>query len=427
MNNLFISGDIGVGKSYLLKAVLEEVSASMGGFITEKHYVEKGHNVVMKSLNDLSSFETVAYAKETKDIFKARVNVDGFDVFGSRLIDYSMRNRTITVMDELGVMERNSEAFKDSIWRALDSDCIVVGVIKNRKNDFLRRIKDREDTRVLFLTGDNGNTIQEEAREWLRNRGIPFKRSSSHVWKQKKIEMYERALEYEGHDYPGIFLKKIIENTEELNGKTWLEIGSGSGAFSLELAEKSREIQCIDSSYNMLLKLSGKFIDRGLDNFKASIMPFEYFGDSSCNYVLSSFSGSALNKAENLEKFLSIAREKAFIICPPLKGHHNFRGDVLEKILGRKVKSFGKGSGEIMEFLDDRNISYEYEELDYNFPQVFNTIEEAFEFFRMQHNIKEEEKAVLKEFVRDSLRDEGRIYVFDNFRRAGFFVIDCRR
>ncbi|SHJ22159.1 Nucleoside-triphosphatase THEP1 [Dethiosulfatibacter aminovorans DSM 17477] len=426
MNNLFISGDIGVGKSYLLKSVLEEVSASMGGFITEKHYVEKGHNIVMKSLNDLSSVETVAYAKETNDIFKARVNVEGFDVFGSRQIEYSIRNRTITVMDELGVMERNSEAFKDSIWSALDSECIVVGIIKNRKNDFLRRIKDREDTKVLFLTGDNGNCIQEEARKWLRDKGIPFKRSSAHVWKQKKIEMYERALEYEGHDYPGTFLKRIIENTEDLDEKTWFEIGSGSGAFSLELAGKSRGIQCVDSSYNMLLKLSCKFIDRGMKNFKASIMPFEDFEDSSCDYALSSFSGSALNKIENMERFLSIAREKAFIICPPLEGHHNFRGDVLEKSLGRKVKSFGKGSGEIMEYLDARKISYEYEEVEYNFPQVFNTIEEAFEFFRRQHNIKENEKAALNEFVRDSLRDEGRIYVFDNFRKAGFFVIDCR-
>lgn len=426
MNNLFISGDIGVGKSYLLKSVLEEVATSIGGFITEKHYIEKGHNVVMRSLNDLSSIETVAYAKETDDIFKARVNEKGFDVFGSRQIEYSIDNRKITVMDELGVMERNSEDFKESIWNALDSDSIVVGVIKNRKNDFLRKIKDREDTRVLFLTGDNSNKIQEEARDWLRSKGVRFKRSYSHVWKQKKIDMYERALEYEGHDYPGIFIKRIFENIENPEEKTWLEIGSGSGAFSLKLAERSRAVQCIDSSYNMILKLSSKFADSGMKNFRAAIMPFEDFDEGTYDYALSSFSGSALNKVENLERYLNLAREKAFIICPPMKGHYNFRGDVLEKSLGRKVKSFGKGSGEIMEYLDGRNISYEYEEIDYNFPQVFNTIEEAFEFFRKHHNIEEKEEDALCEFIRDSLRDEGRIYVFDNFRRAGFFVIDCR-
>jgi nucleoside-triphosphatase THEP1 len=426
MNNLFISGDIGVGKSYLLKSVLEEVSTSMGGFITEKHYIEKGHNVIMKSLNDLSSFETVAYAKKTDDIFQARVNEQGFDVFGSHQIEYSINNRSITVLDELGVMERNSQVFKESIWSALDSDRIVVGVIKNRKNDFLRKIKDREDTKVLFLTGDNGNEIQDQAREWLRQRGVRFKSSTSHIWKQKKIEMYERALQYEGHDYPDIFLKRILENTDQLKDSSWLEIGSGSGAFSLKLAETSKGIQCIDSSYNMLLCLSRKFMDRGLDNFNASIMPFEDFRDGCFDYALSSFSGSALSKVDNLHRFLAFATKKAFIICPPRKGYHNFRGDVLERSLGRKVKSFGKGSGQIMEYLDGKNISYEYEEIDYNFPQVFNTIEEACEFFRNYHNIEEDEEKALDDFVRNSLRDQGRIYVFDNFRRAGFFVIDCR-
>ena len=424
MNNLFISGDIGIGKSYLLKSVLEEVSTSIGGFITEKYYIEKGHNVIMKSLNDLSAIETVAYAKESNDIFRARVNVEGFDVFGSEQIEYSIRNRTITVMDELGVMERNSEAFKESIWKALDSDSIVVGIIKNRKNDFLRKIKDREDAKVLFLTGENGYQIQEEIREWLRKRKIIFKRSSSHIWKQKKIDMYERALEYKGHDYPEIFLRKILDNTENIGKKTWFEIGSGSGAFTLKLAERSKDIHCLDSSYNMLLNLSRKFMDMDMKNFKAAIMPFEDFEKGLYNYVLSSFSGSALSKVENLEKFLGLAKEKAFIICPPLKGHYNFKGDVLEKSLGRKVKSFGKGSGEIIKYLDENNMSYIYEEIDYNFPQVFNTIEECFEFFSRYHSIEEKEEDALSEFIRESLRDEGRIYVFDNFRRAGFFIID---
>lgn len=424
MNNLFISGDIGVGKSYLLKSVLEEVVTSIGGFITEKNYIENGHNVVMKSLNDLSSVETVAYAKESNDIFKAKVNVEGFDIFGSQQIKYSINNRVITVMDELGVMERNSGNFKESIWNALDSNNIVVGIIKNRKDDFLRKIKDRDDTRVLFLTGENSSKVYEEARKWLKRRNIEFKKNSAHVWKQKKIDMYERALEYEGHNYPEIFLEKILNKTENIGEKTWLEIGSGSGAFSFNLVGKSRQIQCVDSSYNMLLNLSKKFLDMGLENFEAAIMPFEDFEYKSYDYVLSSFSGSALSKVENLERFLNFAKEKAFIVCPPLKGHHNFKGDILEKSLGRKVKSFGKGSGEIIKFLDDKNIGYEYEEIDYNFPQVFNTIEECFEFFSKYYSIEDKEEEALSEFIRESLRDEGRIYVFDNFRRAGFFTID---
>ena len=81
----------------------------------------------------------------------------------------------------------------------------------------------------------------------------------------------------------------------------------------------------------------------------------------------------------------------------------------------------------LMEVLkeDQKEASYNIN-LNAPFPQVFNTIEEAAEFFRNYHNIEEHEEKALDAFVRESLRDEGRIYVFDNFRRAGFFVVDCR-
>ena len=36
MNNLFLTGKIGVGKSTILKKILEKINTSIGGYVTER-------------------------------------------------------------------------------------------------------------------------------------------------------------------------------------------------------------------------------------------------------------------------------------------------------------------------------------------------------------------------------------------------------
>ncbi|MDP3386106.1 MAG: nucleoside-triphosphatase [Eubacteriales bacterium] len=424
MKNLFISGDIGVGKSHLLRNVLEELNVSLGGFVTGKDYDYKGHTVYIKSLNDFVSFKNVAYVVGGTDIYSAQVYSENFDSFGARTIEFSIANRDVTVMDEIGVMERDSPIFLQSIINALDSDKPVVGVIKNRKDDYLESIKSRHDTKVLFLTGSNGVETYEEIMDWMIRNNIGIKEKKSHQWQQKRIDMYERALSYEHTGYPDVLLNELINRTDNLGAKTWLDLGAGTGAFSIPLAKKSKSVFCIDSSFNMLLNLSEKLHIQKLSNIEASLVPFSSLQNKTFDYVLSSFSGNALRDRHSLAKFIEMAVEKAFIICPPEKGRHNFNGEILEERIGRKIKSFSGGPTEILDFLETNKISYHYEEIDFNFPQVFNTREECFYFFRDFYQIKRGEEAILEAFIGEYLRSDRRYYVFDNYRRAGFFIIE---
>lgn len=44
-------------------------------------------------------------------------------------------------MDEIGVLERDASKFKEEIIKCLNSDQLVIGVIKKKDNEFLNYIK----------------------------------------------------------------------------------------------------------------------------------------------------------------------------------------------------------------------------------------------------------------------------------------------
>ncbi|MBN2286583.1 MAG: methyltransferase domain-containing protein [Tissierellales bacterium] len=418
MKNLLISGEIGIGKSYMLKNLLEELEMSIGGYTSGNDYDADGHHVFIKSLNDFHQKKNVAYIFSGKDIFSATISKEVFDEFGTDLVAYSIENREITVLDEIGIIEKDAEAFKKQIVKAFDSEKLVMGVVKNRKNEFLSSLKNRKDTKTLFLTGNNGQEIYQEAIQFLKNNRARFKSKKAHHWKQNRINMYEKALEYHSAQYPKNFLDRIYAACGDMADKTWLDIGAGTGAFSLELAKKCRKITCVDSSYNMLLNLSSKASRKNIDNFEAFAIPFSSFEGQQYDFVLSSFSGNALGIKENLDKFIDFAKEKAFIVSPFNESQHNFKGDVLEGRLGRNIKSFAKDGNAMMDYLSKRNLKFKADEIKYDFPQVFNSMEECFWFFKEFYHIEKHEEEILKAFIEENLVETERYYVFENLKSA---------
>ncbi len=427
MKNLLISGDIGVGKSYLLRKALERYNGSLGGFITGKDYVEGGHYIYMKSLNDFYSSVNVAHVVDGLDIYSAQVYSHQFDEYGTQFIDEAITSRQLVVMDEIGVMERNSPKFLNSIERAFSSDKPVVGIIKNRKSPILETFKSRKDTKTLFITGQNSDEVYNEVIHWMEKHQLSIKTKRKHEWSQKKIDMYERALDYGKDLYPGPLLKSIFHQTNHIKDKSWLELGVGTGAFSIPIGLKSKSLTAVDTSYNMLLNFSDKIRRLNIRNSKGLLVPIELLNtDTKYDYVLSSFSGSALSHTDNLTKFIDMAKEKAFILCPADSGDYNFKGDVLARRLHRHLKPFSGGAGPLKEQLEQLGYEYQYTEIDFNLPQVFNTMEECVYFFKELYGVEEDEEEILRSFVLEYLKEDQHYYVFDNHRKAGLFTIISR-
>ena len=88
MNNLFLTGQIGIGKSTLLKKIIEKINLSIGGYITEKAIKDSIKIVTVRSLYDSVEKHTIAKIN-TKDASK-KVFVNSFNSIATSILHMSL-------------------------------------------------------------------------------------------------------------------------------------------------------------------------------------------------------------------------------------------------------------------------------------------------------------------------------------------------
>ncbi len=173
MYNLFLFGDVGIGKSTLLKKVLKYVDSSIGGFMEEK--VLKGdktfHNMI--SLYDGQSNNIIGVSEKTCK--KPKVFTYVFEKNGVEILKKSYREKEIIIMDELGFLESHCELFKSSVNEILDSKKIVIGVLKKCNCDFVTTIANRTDVVLLEVTTETRDNLEKEIFKILKGFNVNLK------------------------------------------------------------------------------------------------------------------------------------------------------------------------------------------------------------------------------------------------------------
>ncbi len=123
MVNLLLTGDIGVGKSTILMSILEKIDMSIGGYITEKILDYPRASYAARSLYD--GVEKVKIANTNQILGEMEVYKDTFEKFLPLIIEKSMKDRDIIVLDELGFMENDIDKFTTTIHQLLSSNKAV--------------------------------------------------------------------------------------------------------------------------------------------------------------------------------------------------------------------------------------------------------------------------------------------------------------
>lgn len=173
IKNVFLYGSSGVGKSTIINKIVNSVSCSIGGF-KEEHILngeEKIFNII--SMLDGEIKGTIGEFKYIDGSYKLismdrTFNVQGVDILMNSL------NKDLIIMDELGRLEDRAEEFKAMVNKVLNSNKVVLGVIKPFDTRFLKEIKSREDVVTIEVTLSNREYIEDEIKEILKKSNINF-------------------------------------------------------------------------------------------------------------------------------------------------------------------------------------------------------------------------------------------------------------
>ncbi|MEG1524206.1 MAG: nucleoside-triphosphatase [Clostridia bacterium] len=171
-NHILISGDIGVGKSTLIRQLLLESGKSCCGFLTKRlpadEHGESATYLHAASISEEDRFYTqenrIGSCNNKHCTFQCPV---AFDTYGVKLL--SIKPGCILLMDELGFMENDALIFQHAVLKLLDSDTPVLAAIKNKRTPFLEAVRTHRNVQVYNLTIDNRDAIRRALLPLMRN------------------------------------------------------------------------------------------------------------------------------------------------------------------------------------------------------------------------------------------------------------------
>ena len=166
----FIVGPPGVGKSTLIRRVLDELDLPVRGFETKKGQPSadgRGCPVYIHIIGEerRESEENLLGYCENKCL---EVRKDTFDRYAANL-RAPVPEGCAVMLDELGTMESVSEDFRTAVLALLDGDAPVIAAVKHKDTPFLTAVRSHPRGQCFFITENNRDTLAEEVLAILRN------------------------------------------------------------------------------------------------------------------------------------------------------------------------------------------------------------------------------------------------------------------
>lgn len=162
MKNIFLTGISGCGKTTLINKILDDLNIKYSGYRTKPYYIKdlnKGFYMegYIKSTNNFSPISIKFENKKPIPILET------FEVLGCEILRESINdlNSKLILMDEIGVLEDKALNFKKEIIRSIESQKIVLGVIKKKDNEFLNFLKERKDIVVFDIENTTNKQLEE--------------------------------------------------------------------------------------------------------------------------------------------------------------------------------------------------------------------------------------------------------------------------
>jgi len=163
MKNIFITGKPGVGKTTLVKELVNLYGKIAGGFYTQE--VRRNKERIGFDIISLSGQKGILASRNYRSKFqigKYGVNLGDLERVGLKAIDEALQNKEIVIIDEIGKMELFSQSFREKIIESLNSPKKILAVITQAKNEFVEGLKIYPNLKIFKLTKNNFESVYKE-------------------------------------------------------------------------------------------------------------------------------------------------------------------------------------------------------------------------------------------------------------------------
>lgn len=394
----------------------------MGGFIEEKLY--DGNNIYydMISLYDGQSGNIIGLSNKVQN--KAIPFTKIFEGKGVDILKNSLEYRKLLIMDELGFLESNSYNFQKYIKFILDSNTPVLGVLKSSNCEFINSIANRKDVILLEVTKENRSSLKDNIVNIITKYGIPLKKNNFFYFNKEFVKLYDEALYNKNNTYPKLYIDEIRSYIKNFSNLEILDVGAGTGAFSIPIANEGGKVYAVDSSFNMLETFKERAKKENLNNIHYFLGPFEHIPLTTYDICICAYCQDIFSTGKSLNKFLSSFKRYGFIIVPMNKYDRNFDCNELMLKLNRNLKKHNIDGNDIISTLSLMNIKFQYKNIKASLHQYFKNFNDALNFLCFHFNIKLENEIIVTEnFLRSRLIQTSNGYILPNTKNSTIITI----
>ena len=162
MKNIFLTGPPSSEKTTAIKKVVAGLKRSAKGFYTQKIHVNgKRQGFKMITLAGKEGLLGHRDIKSDYTVSKYGVSIENIDNIAVPAIIPDNQSQII-ILDEIGKMECFSKKFKEAALQALDSNNTVIGTIAISGTEFIRKIKERCDMKIIEATESNRHELSDK-------------------------------------------------------------------------------------------------------------------------------------------------------------------------------------------------------------------------------------------------------------------------
>ena len=161
-----IVGPRRVGKSTLIRKVIEALDCPVTGFETKKESEMEdemfGSPIYIHTIGEpwhYSKENLLGYCKNQKT---QRIG-DAFNRYADKLLQPVPEGK-ILCFDEIGFMEAREEAFCNAILKRLDGEIPIIAAVKDKEIPFLNQVRNHSN-----CTEENRDELAGEVLEFMKN------------------------------------------------------------------------------------------------------------------------------------------------------------------------------------------------------------------------------------------------------------------